>query len=455
MNYGEIIKSQQDYFKTHVTKDPSFRVEQLKKLRSVLKQHEQELYAAIYGDFKKSEFDTYASELGFVYGELDKAIRKVRSWSKRKWAGTNVINLPGHSYILPEPLGVCLIIGAWNYPYMLSLIPLISAMGAGNTVILKPSEIPSATSAVMHKIINDNFDARHICVIEGGAAETSDLLSHKFDLIFFTGSTSVGKIIYQAAAKHLTPVILELGGKSPAIITKNTNVRDAAKRITWAKFLNAGQTCIAPDYLLIDESIRDPFLAELKAHIVKYQYAFENNNYVQIINDRNFQRLVNLIDTDKIYFGGSTNKAERLIEPTILTDINFDHPIMKEEIFGPVLPVISYSILDRAVEEVINRPKPLACYIFTNDAQIRKSLLHKISFGGGAVNDTMMQITNGFLPFGGVGESGFGSYHGKRGFDAFSHFKSIVHKPFWFELNLKYPPYSKSKLAWIKRLIKL
>ncbi|HZV71865.1 MAG TPA: aldehyde dehydrogenase [Saprospiraceae bacterium] len=455
MNYGELISLQDGYFRSHVTKNIDVRIAQLKKLKSILKAHEQELYNAIYADFKKSEFDTYATELGFVYGEIDTAIKKLPTWSKKTRTVTNVINLPGHSYVLQEPLGKCLIIGAWNYPYMLSLIPLVSAIAAGNTVILKPSEIPSATSAIMRKLINDNFDPQHLVVIEGGAPETADLLSHKFDLIFFTGSTSVGKVVYQAAAKHLTPVILELGGKSPAIITKNTNLQDAAKRITWAKFLNAGQTCIAPDYVLIDESVRNEFLSLLKDQIIKSEYSFDHDNYVQIINDKNFKRLTALLDESKIYFGGETDIQNRYFAPTILSDVTFDDHIMGEEIFGPILPVISYSNLDNAVEKINSRPKPLACYIFTNDIRTREKLLKEISFGGGAVNDTMMQISNSHLPFGGVGESGFGSYHGKRGFDAFSHTKSIIDKPFWFEMNLKYPPYSKSKLTWIKRLMKL
>jgi aldehyde dehydrogenase (NAD+) len=455
MDYAQMVKVQVDYFKTNVTKNIAFRVEQLKKLKLILRQGESLLYNAIYDDFKKSEFDTYASELSFVYREIDEAIRKLPKWSKRKRAITNIVNLPSLNYIIPEPLGTCLIMGAWNYPYMLSLIPLVSAMAAGNTVILKPSEIPASTSAAMAKLINENFDLKYVVVVEGGIAETTELLNQKFDKIFFTGSTSVGKIVYQAAAKNLTPVTLELGGKSPAIITKGSNLKDSAKRIVWAKFLNAGQTCIAPDYILIDETVKDAFLTQLKDFIVQFKYSFDNQNYVQIINERNFNRLMGLMDKNKIYFGGESDLQKRYIGPTILTDITFDDPVMGEEIFGPLLPVISYSDLNHAIDEVNARPKPLACYIFTEDHAVRDKLLSEISFGGGAVNDTVMQISNHHLPFGGVGESGMGNYHSKAGFASFTHYKGIIDKPFWFEMNLKYPPYTKSKLSWIKWIMKL
>ncbi|MEP6646007.1 MAG: aldehyde dehydrogenase [Saprospiraceae bacterium] len=451
----EIILKQKDFFLSSQTKKIDFRIGQLKKLKSILREGESLLYKAIYDDFKKSEFDTYATELSFVYHEIDEAIRKIPAWSKRKKVKTNLINLPGRSYVIAEPLGVCLVIGAWNYPYLLSLVPLINAMSAGNTVVVKPSEIPASTSAAMAKLINDNFDPNYLLVVEGGVKETTALLNQKFDKIFFTGSTSVGKLVYQAAAKNLTPVTLELGGKSPAIITKTSNLKDSAKRIVWAKFLNAGQTCIAPDYIFIDESVQNDFLLLLKDFILKFDYSVKNENYVQIINERNFHRLTALIDKDKIYFGGVSDLQDRYISPTILTGVNFDDPIMAEEIFGPILPVVSYSDLDTAIAEINAKPKPLSCYIFTDDNGTRDKLLNEISFGGGAVNDTMMQISNHHLPFGGVGDSGIGSYHGKNGFDTFSHHKGIIDKPFWFEPNLKYPPYSKNKLSWLKWLMKM
>jgi len=453
MNNNETIKKQTEYFNSNQTKDIGFRITQLKKLRFIIKQNESALYEAIYNDFKKSEFDTYATELGFVYHEIEDCIKNLPAWASRKRAKTNLINLPGRSYIIPEPLGVCLVIGAWNYPYMLSLLPLISALAAGNTVVLKPSEIPSSTSAAMAKMINENFPPEYIIVLEGGIKETTEILNQKFDKIFFTGSTTVGKIVYQAAAKNLTPVTLELGGKSPAIVTKNSNLKGTAKRIIWAKYLNAGQTCIAPDYVLVDEVVKEEFLSHLKDYIQKFEYSFDNNNYVQIINERHFHRLAELIDKNKIYYGGETDLQKRYIAPTILTDVTFDDNVMADEIFGPILPVISYSDLNDAILKIKSRPKPLACYIFTNDDAIKNKLLKEISFGGGVVNDAMMHVSNSNLPFGGVGDSGIGSYHGEAGFVAFSHFKSILDKPFWLEPNLKYSPYTEKKLSWLKRLM--
>ena len=453
MNYSKIIKKQREFFNSNQTKNLAFRIKQLKKFKSLLKENETSFYKAIYTDFKKSEFDTYAAEMSFVYEEINTAIKKLPKWAKRKRNKTNMANLPARSFTIAEPLGVCLVIGAWNYPYQLSLVPLITAIAAGNTVILKPSEIPSATSAIMKALINDNFPPEFLYVIEGGIPETTDLLKEKFDKIFFTGSTPVGRIVYQAAAKHLTPVTLELGGKSPAIITKDTNIKETAKRIIWAKFLNAGQTCIAPDYLLVEKAIENELLAALKTQIEKFDYAYKNENYVQIINDSNFNRLAGLIDKEKVHYGGQTNAETRFIAPTILSNVSFDDAIMKDEIFGPILPVISFTDIDAIIKEIKARPKPLSLYIFTKNNNIRDKILHEISFGGGAVNDAIMHITNSHLGFGGIGESGMGSYHGEAGFKDFSHFKSILQKPFGFEPNFKYPPYSKKKLSWIRRIL--
>jgi aldehyde dehydrogenase (NAD+) len=453
MDFQQIIKKQADFFSTNQTREIRFRIEQLKKLKAILKNHEQELYEAIYKDFRKSEFETYATELSLIYHELDVAIRKTTKWSARKRVKTNLVNLPARSYILPEPLGVCLVIGAWNYPYQLNFIPLIAAIAAGNTVVLKPSEISPATSSVISLIVNENFSPELLVAVEGGIPETTALLDQKFDKIFFTGSSRVGKIVYQAAAKNLTPVTLELSGKNPAIVSANCDIKTAAKRLVWSKFLNSGQTCIAPDYILVEEAVKKELLLQLKIHIENADYSFENSNYIQIINEQNFNRLVELIDLQEIYCGGVTKAFERYISPTVLTNVGFEDPIMQDEIFGPVLPVISYTDLNEAINLIKSRPKPLSCYVFTNDQQIQDKVIHEISFGGGAVNDAVMHITNSNLPFGGVGSSGFGSYHGKAGFAAFSHFKSILVKPFWGEPSLKYSPYSKFKLNWIKRLV--
>lgn len=452
MNYKKLVENQKAFFNSNQTKEIDFRIRQLKKLKSILEKNEKLLYDSIYSDFKKSEFDTYATELLLIYSEIKEAINKITNWSKKKRAKTNLPNLPGRSYIIPEPLGVTLIVGAWNYPYQLSIVPAVSSIAAGNTVILKPSELPSAASGAIAKIINENFDENYFTVIEGGIPETTELLNQKFDKIFFTGSTSVGKIVYQAAAKNLTPVTLELGGKSPAFVTADCNLKNSIKRIVWAKFLNSGQTCIAPDYIFVENSIKEIFLHALKEQIEKSNYLIENNNYTQIINENTFNRLIKLIDKDKIYCGGNYNFEKRFIQPTVLHNINFDDDIMRDEIFGPILPVISYDNLDGVISKIKERSKPLACYVFTNSNQIKKKIFREISFGGGAVNDAVMHLSNLYMPYGGVGESGTGSYHGEAGFKTFSHYKSILEKTFLFEPNLKYPPYTKSKLNWIKKL---
>lgn len=449
----DIVSKQREFFNSNQTKDIDFRIQQLKKFRSLLKENEPLLNQAIYTDFKKSAFDTFTNELALLYIEIDDTIRNVKRWAKRKRVRTNIVNLPAKSYIIPEPLGVSLVIGAWNYPYQLSLAPVIAAIGAGNTVILKPSELPSESSKVMARLINENFDPAFFKVIEGGITETTELLAQRFDKIFFTGSVQVGKIVYQAAAKHLTPVTLELGGKSPAIITDDSNLKTIVKRLIWAKFLNAGQTCIAPDYVLVPEALEQRFLELAKEEIERENFSIQNDNYVQIINAKNINRLANLLDKEKVYYGGNYDEQSRIFEPTIMHHVNFNDKVMQEEIFGPILPVISYETLDAAIAKIKEREKPLSCYIFTSSKEIKNKLLEEISFGGGAINDAVMHITNSNMPFGGVGESGIGSYHGENGFKAFSHYKSILEKSMWFEPNLKYFPHSKGKLRWVKLLM--
>jgi len=450
---NQIVSQQRNYFNTHVTKDLNFRLQQLNKLQEVLKSNEKLIYDAIYNDFKKSEFDTFVSELALLYHDINEAKKKLRKWAKVKRVKTNMLNFPSKSYIIPEPLGVCLVIGAWNYPYQLTLAPVVAAMAAGNTVIIKPSEISAATSAVMASLINDNFNPEYLKVIEGGVSETTELLNQKFDKIFFTGSTQVGKIVYQAAAKNLTPVTLELGGKSPAFVTKDCHLKMTVKRLVWAKFLNAGQTCIAPDYVLVHSSIEKEFLKLLKAEIEKENFSIENGNFTQIINDRNLERLSQMIDSEKVYHGGEIMSSDKIIQPTVLQNVTFEDKVMQEEIFGPILVVISYHNLEEAIQQVNELPKPLACYIFTNKKDQKKKILKQISFGGGAVNDAVMHIANSNLPFGGVGNSGIGSYHGESGFKTFSHYKSILEKSTLMELSLKYYPHSKRKLNWIKRFM--
>jgi len=451
----ELVLKQRTFFKSQATKPISFRIQQLKKLKRLLQDHEELLFKAIYSDFKKSKFETFVSELGLIYDEIDTAIENLPRWATKQTVPTNWVNFPSKSFILPEPYGVTLIIGAWNYPYLLSLNPLVNAVAAGNTVILKPSELPAATSQVLFDLISENFDASFLAVVQGGVEETTELLAQHFDKIFFTGSTRVGNIVYQAAAKNLTPVTLELGGKSPAFITPSCNLKRAVQRLVWAKFLNSGQTCIAPDYILVHKSIEDSFLAACKKEIEKSRYALENDNYVQIINESNFERLQHMINPDKIFFGGKSDAKNRFIEPTILKDITLEDACMKEEIFGPILPVITYESLEDAISLANHMPNPLSCYVFSNNRKEQKVVLDTFPFGGGSINEAVMHISNPNLPFGGRGASGIGNYHAEAGFKAFSHFKSILHKPNWLELPIKYPPYTSGKLSLIKRFLKL
>ncbi len=454
-NYSEIIEKQQRFFNSNATKDIQFRKNQLKLFLRILQKNESRLDEAIYKDFKKSAFENYATELSLVYNELKHSIKKVAYWSEKKYVGTNLANIPGSSYIIPEPYGNTLIIGAWNYPYLLSLHPAISALAAGNTVIVKPSELAMNTSKLMAELINSHFATEYFHVIEGGVEETTALLKLKFDKIFYTGSSNVGKIIMKAAAEHLTPVVLELGGKSPAIVTQNADIKMTAKRLVWGKFLNGGQTCVAPDYVLAEKSIKGQLVDEIKKQIEKIHGndPQKSEAFVRIINPRHFQRLTALLDPAKILFGGKTDAADLYISPTLMHEIDWNDAVMKEEIFGPILPILTWENLDEAIAQIKSQPKPLALYLFTTSKKTRDKVFSEVSFGGGALNDTIMHLANPNLPFGGVGNSGTGSYHGEYGFAAFSHQKSIIEKPNWFEPFVKYAPYSKFKLSILKRLL--
>lgn len=451
-NYHEVLEAQRSFFKSHNTRSLDFRRKQLLHFKNLLAKNEDLLYSAIEKDFNKSTFETFGTELGVLHMEINKALKNLNQWSKKRRVSNNLINFPATSFVIPEPLGVSLIIGAWNYPYHLTLAPLIASMAAGNTAILKPSEIAPETSKAMAQLINENFPDHYLHLIEGGVKETTELLKLNFDKIFFTGSPRVGKIIYEAAAKHLTPVTLEMGGKSPAIVAGDSNLKVTAKRLVWGKFLNAGQTCVAPDYILVDKKVETALLNLLKKQIKAFDYSFENSNYVQIINDNHFNRLINLMEPKKVFFGGKSDSSKRYIEPTILTNVTLSDPVMQEEIFGPLLPVIAYESEEEIYQMVEAFPKPLALYVFSQNRSFQKRIIHNLSFGGGAINDTVMHLTNPNLPFGGVGKSGFGNYHGYAGFKTFSHFKSILKKSLWFEPNVKYPPYSSFKeklMRWV------
>ena len=453
MNYADILQQQKTFFNSHATKDLDFRKAQLQKLKKVVKSNEKLLYDAIYQDFGKSEFETFGTEISFIYKDIDYYLKNLKSFAKPKNVLTNIVNQMGSSKIVFEPLGNCLVIGAWNYPYQLTLTPVIAAIAAGNTCMIKPSELPENTMKAMAKLINENFDAQFLYVVEGGVEETTAILKLRFDKIFFTGSPRVGKIVYKAAAEHLTPVTLELGGKSPAFVTEKADLQIAAKRIVWGKFINAGQTCVAPDYLYVAENIKAKFLKVLIEEIKKRNYTDNVDHYCKIINERNFDRLEKMIDREKVVFGGETNREKRYISPTVLDHVTWDDAVMQEEIFGPILPILTYKNLETAMQTVVEGEKPLSAYLFSNDAKEQELFTEKLSFGGGCINDTLMHLSNDRLPFGGVGNSGIGHYHGKFGFEAFSHQKAILKKSNYLEPELKYPPYSDAKLNILKKLL--
>ena len=453
MNYADILQQQKTFFNTHATKDLDFRKAQLQKLKKLVKSNEKLLYDAIYQDFGKSEFETFGTEISFVYKDIDYYLKNLKSFAKPKNVLTNIVNQMGSSKIVFEPLGNCLVIGAWNYPYQLTLTPVIAAIAAGNTCMIKPSELPENTMKAMAKLINENFDPQFLYVVEGGVEETTAILKLRFDKIFFTGSPRVGKIVYKAAAEHLTPVTLELGGKSPAFVTEKADLQIAAKRIVWGKFINAGQTCVAPDYLYVAENIKAKFLKVLIEEIKKRNYTDNVDHYCKIINERNFDRLEKMIDREKVVFGGETNREKRYISPTVLDNVTWEDAVMQEEIFGPILPILTYKNLETAMQTVVEGEKPLSAYLFSNDAKEQELFTEKLSFGGGCINDTLMHLSNDRLPFGGVGNSGIGHYHGKFGFIAFSHQKAILKKSNYLEPELKYPPYSDAKLNILKKLL--
>ncbi|MCG8321865.1 MAG: aldehyde dehydrogenase [Cytophagales bacterium] len=448
----QLVEDQRKYFNSNATRSVEFRLEQLKKFRNLIKAHEDDLHEAIYKDFGKSKYDNQLTEIFPLYEELDIAIKNVRRWVKHRKVKTNLMNQPAKSYLVPEPLGVSLVIGAWNFPYNLSLIPVVGSMVAGNTTILKPSELSAATSRAMAKLINENFDATYLHVVEGGIPETTALLEQRFDKIFFTGSPQVGKIVNKAAAPNLTSVTLELGGKNPALFTKDASIDVGVKRMVWAKFLNSGQLCLAPDYVLVHKSIKSKVLERIVHEIKKHNYSIENQNFVRIINERNFDRVVSLIDPEKIHFGGKTNRAERTIEPTVLNNVTLGDDVMQDEIFGPILPVVEYETIDEAFEIIKSFEKPLAAYLFSNNNKIKDRFLSEIPFGSGGINDAVMQNNNSNLPFGGVGNSGMGRYHGKYSFECFSHFKAVLDKSNFFESDLKYYGHSDRQMKLIKKL---
>lgn len=447
VDIAALVQKQREYFATNATKSIEFRKTQLKRLLEVIEKNEDAIIQALHKDLRKHEFEAYATEVGFVLVDLKKALAKVSRWAKPRKVGTPLFLFKGSSFIQPEPYGTVLIISPWNYPFQLLLAPLVGAMAAGNTAVLKPSELAPHTSAIIAKLINSTFEPQYIQVIEGGIPETQALLKERYDYIFFTGGTAVGKIIYQAAAQHLTPVTLELGGKSPCIIDKDTHLDYTAKRIMWGKFTNAGQTCIAPDYILIDARVKDAFVEKCK-HYLHRSYGDnpqKSECLPRIINERHWERLVSYMKDGNILVGGQSDKSDKYIAPTLMDKVDLESPVMTDEIFGPILPIIPYNNLQDAIDLIKSRPKPLALYIFSKDQTKIDRVLSETSAGGVTINDTLMHIANPNLPFGGVGDSGIGAYHGESSFHLFSHQKSVLHRSFLLDDPVRYAPYKLSR----------
>jgi len=446
-----------DYFHSGITKEYSFRKEQLKKLKTSILKHEQALYDALYADLKKSPEETWVTETGLVISELNAAIKNLRQWMQPETVDTNLLNLPSSSKVLKEPLGVVLIIGPWNYPFQLLINPLIGAIAAGNCVVLKPSEFASATDVVMKNIIEDVFSPEYVLYVQGdGATVVPEMMNNfAFDHVFYTGSTVVGKIIYKMAAEKLVPVTLELGGKSPCVVESDANIKVAARRIAMTKFSNAGQMCVAPDYVLVHDSIKKEFISSI-TEVIKNFFSDkpeQSYNYGKIINEKQFNRIAGYLSTGKIIFGGRADKQQLFIEPTLLDEVSINDAVMKDEIFGPVLPIISFKTKDEAMRIIEQHPNPLAFYIFTSSHTKENEWLNSVAFGGGCVNNASWHLTNHHLPFGGRGFSGTGNYHGKYSFGTFSHKKAVMKTPTWFDPGIKYPPF-KGKLKLFKWVIR-
>ncbi|MDZ7968312.1 MAG: aldehyde dehydrogenase [Nostoc sp. DedSLP03] len=452
-NIGNILQTQRDFFQTGKTKDVNFRIEQLKNLKQAIIEHEQSIVKALQADLHKPEVETYLTEIS-VIKDIDYAIKHLQNWTKPQKAAVSWDFFSYSARIYSEPLGVVLIIGPWNYPFQLIISPLIGAIAAGNCAIIKPSEIASHTSDVIAKIIAKHFDPAYLAVIEGGVEASQKLLAEKFDHIFFTGGTAVGKIIMAAAAKYLTPVTLELGGKSPCIVDTDINLEHTVRRITWGKFINAGQTCIAPDYLLVNKTIKKDLIDSLEKSLKEFYGDNPANSpdYARIISQKHFDRLVNFLKDGEVVIGGENQPSERYIAPTLIDNVSLEDSVMQEEIFGPILPIIEYTDIAEAIALINSRPKPLALYLFSQDKNLQKRVLQETSSGGVCINDTVMQVGVSSLPFGGVGDSGIGNYHGKASFDTFSHKKSVLQNSFWLDLKWRYAPYQ-GKLPLIKKLL--
>ena len=455
--YKEVVEKQKEFFKTGKPIDINYRKKALIKLRDTVDKYEEKILYALKLDLGKSEFEGYETELGIVKSELKNTIKNLEKWSKPKKVRASIMNPFSDNRIYNQPYGVCLILSPWNYPFQLALMPLIGSIAAGNTSILKLSEISSFTSGIVREIIEEIFDEEYIAVFSGEADEAINLIESDIDFIFYTGNPKIGASVAESAGRRLIPCVLELGGKSPCIIDRKADLDNAAKKIVWGKFMNAGQTCVAPDYIIADRLV---FL-ELRDKLIHYIKEFygenpiESDDYPKIINKKNFDRILNLIEGKRLIFGGKYDEESLKIEPTILEVSSMDEKIMQKEIFGPIIPIIVYKSKSEIFEIIDKNKNPLALYLFTDDSSFEKEIIEKVSFGGGCVNDTIIHCTSEGLPFGGIGMSGLGNYHGKASFDAFSHKKSVVKSKKFADISMKYPPFNEKKLKLIKKVFNI
>ena len=454
MNFTELVEAQRAYFRSGATRSAEFRITMLRQIQTALRERETEINAAMKADMNKAPSEVYMTETGMVFEELRFHIRHVAGWMRERTVPTPLAQFWAKSFLAPEPKGVVLIMAPWNYPVQLCLEPLIGAISAGCTAVVKPSAYAPATSAALARMLSGTFPKEYVAVVEGGRAENAALLDQEFDHIFFTGSPAVGRTVLESAAKHLTPVTLELGGKSPVIVDETANLTLAARRIAFGKCLNAGQTCVAPDYLWIHESRKDAFAEAYRRALEEFFPKGDYSDMNVIINDRHFRRVSALLGSGTAVIGGGTDAARRQIEPTLLDGVKLDSPIMQEEIFGPILPMLPYSDLKECVDYIVTQPRPLALYLFTESRAAERLVLEHCSFGGGCINDTVIHLATTHMGFGGVGNSGMGSYHGKRSFDTFSHERSIVKKATWMDLPIRYRPYSAARDRLLRRFLK-
>ena len=449
----ELLQAQRKFFATGKTRDRDFRIQQLQSLERAIVANQDKIVAAVQSDLGRAAFEAYF-EIATL-SEIKLALKQLKKWMKPRRVTTSLDVFPASAWVQPEPLGVALIIGPWNYPFQLMMSPLVGAIAAGNCAILKPSEYAPEMSKLVTELVRSTFDSDYIAVVEGDAQTSQELLAQKFDHIFFTGGTEIGRIVMQAAAKHLTPVTLELGGKSPCFVDASVRLDYAAKRIAWGKFINAGQTCIAPDYILVDAAVKDEFVVQLRKAIGELygEDPAVSPDYARIVNQRQLDRLKGLLSSGNIVIGGQVNDADRYLAPTVLDNVDWNDGVMESEIFGPILPILTYDNLDSAIALVNERPKPLALYIFSKSDNVQTTIVNTISSGGVCINDTVLQVSVGNLPFGGVGDSGTGSYHGKASFDTFSHDRSFLKRSILFDLDWRYAPYTDDRVKFLKKIV--